>query len=652
MSIRKNNEMWIALSILLVITFVFVFSFPIVDSFQWSEILSESTYVFAILGGYFFITRYKIIILNVGWFIFALSIYFDLLDEFFVSTKFLMSTISNLFTPLGLLIVMVGLFKLVKITNRDKSERIKVNAALRKSENQYRNLVEKSGLAILVDDVNGNIKYCNKRFANLFGYTTTELKQIKIQSLIDPEDVEKVLNLHNDRMRGKKRQTDYELKGKRKDGSVINLEVHAQVMKEKGKITGTRSYINDITERKKKETLEHILYKISDAASVSKDLNQLYKAIHSHLSEILDTTNFYIALVDKEKALMHFPYFVDQVEYPPGPARFKKTISEYVLKSGKSVFLTEEDIQNLIDKNIVNSDVSGPISKVWLGTPLIIGNKSIGIICVQSYDNPNLYKKEDLEILDFVSTQIAVAIERHQIHELTKKSEKEYRRLSKELADSNSMKEILLDVISHDLKNPAGTLLGFSEILQEQNPENEIFFAMKQSSSDLLKVIDNANVLSKAAIGESIALEDLNLSQVLNGVIKGFEIRLKDSEIDLINEIDESLQIKANRIIDQIFINYISNAIQYAQHGKRIIIIRAKEESNFVSVEVIDFGDSIPKEKRKLIFERNVQLMNGKRKGRGLGLSIVKRIAQAHNAEIGVKPNKPTGNIFYIKIPS
>jgi signal transduction histidine kinase len=108
------------------------------------------------------------------------------------------------------------------------------------------------------------------------------------------------------------------------------------------------------------------------------------------------------------------------------------------------------------------------------------------------------------------------------------------------------------------------------------------------------------------------------------------------------------LIVNANPIISEVFRNYISNAIKYAKNGKKIII-DAIMEDGFVIVNVKDFGKTIEKKDLENIFIRNVQL--DKTKGRGLGLAIVKRIAEAHDAEVGVKPNKPTGNIFYIKLP-
>ena len=89
------------------------------------------------------------------------------------------------------------------------------------------------------------------------------------------------------------------------------------------------------------------------------------------------------------------------------------------------------------------------------------------------------------------------------------------------------------------------------------------------------------------------------------------------------------------------------NPINYPGTGKKIII-DVKQNRDYLIAEVTDFGKTVPKREYKRIFTRKHQLEHGQ--GRGLGLAIVKRIAEAHNAEVGVRPNRPTGNIFFLKI--
>lgn len=132
-------------------------------------------------------------------------------------------------------------------------ERKKIERELKESEERYKDLVEKADIAILIDDKDGNIEYFNEKLLDLLGYSVEEAKKMSIQSLVHPDDVDRVMRYHQERFQDKKVPSRYEFKGIRKDDSVIYLEVDAVKLKEEGKITGSRSYIWDITERKKAE---------------------------------------------------------------------------------------------------------------------------------------------------------------------------------------------------------------------------------------------------------------------------------------------------------------------------------------------------------------------------------------------------------------
>jgi PAS domain S-box-containing protein/putative nucleotidyltransferase with HDIG domain len=138
-------------------------------------------------------------------------------------------------------------------TTRDITESIKAKEVIKESEERYRDLVEKAGIAILIDDIKGDFKYFNKKFASLFGYSVEEMEKLSIQSIVHLDDVDMVMKYHKGRVSSKKVPTRYEFRGIKKDGSDIYLEVDAVTLKGKGKghIIGTRSYMWDITERKK-----------------------------------------------------------------------------------------------------------------------------------------------------------------------------------------------------------------------------------------------------------------------------------------------------------------------------------------------------------------------------------------------------------------
>lgn len=219
-----------------------------------------------------------------------------------------------------------------------------------------------------------------------------------------------------------------------------------------------------------------------------------------------------------------------------------------------------------------------------------------------------------------------------------------------ELVKSNSLRELLLDVITHDLRNPISTIFSFSELFRTDFPENELVKHIHLGSEHLLQVLDHTTTLAQATFGEDIPKEELSLNNMLTATVDEFSTRLTEENMDLRMEIPPDTMISANPLIAEVFKNYISNAIKYARDGKRIVI-ESVIEDQAVIVCVKDFGKTIAKADREQVFERRVQLEDGEKRGRGLGLAIVKRIALAHDGEVWVEANTPVGNSFCLRIP-
>ncbi|MCK4329397.1 PAS domain S-box protein [candidate division WOR-3 bacterium] len=147
----------------------------------------------------------------------------------------------------------ISLLKKVGEIFSNALEHKRTEEELKQSEKRYKDLVEKAGVSILIDDKEGNFKYFNEKFTELFGYSVKEMRKQSIRSLVHPEDIERVIKFHKERVQGKRVPSRYQFRGVKKDGSTIYLEVEAVVLRERASIIGIRSYIWDISKRVQKE---------------------------------------------------------------------------------------------------------------------------------------------------------------------------------------------------------------------------------------------------------------------------------------------------------------------------------------------------------------------------------------------------------------
>ncbi len=162
------------------------------------------------------------------------------------------------------------------------------------------------------------------------------------------------------------------------------------------------------------ETVLKTLLEISNATVFTKDLRELTAFVREQLSKLMDTTNFYIALYHPEDDTFTMPFFSDtQDHFERVPAA--KTLSYYVVKTNRALLVREKEFRELVKKGEV--ELVGTDSKVWVGAPLRVHDRIIGMVGVQSYTDENTYTEADKNILELVSYQIGLAIEKKQREE-------------------------------------------------------------------------------------------------------------------------------------------------------------------------------------------------------------------------------------------
>jgi len=271
--------------------------------------------------------------------------------------------------------------------------------------------------AICVVDKEGRYVYVSASFERIFGYAPEEVIGKRMIELVHPDDRNLTLQTASGIMSGNP-QFHFENRYVRKDGQIVHIMWSARWSEEhQMRVAVAR----DITRRKHAEAIQTALYAISEATHAAEDLHTLFRQMHRIIEEMLPAANFSIALYDEKSGEVSFPYHMDAHVPQPAPQTLNSgTLCAQVIRSGRALLFNPGNASDLPEhlRQHAESD-GGNTSRSWLGVPLESGNGTIGALIVQS-DAENTaghthYTDKDQELLQFVSTQIAAAIERKQM---------------------------------------------------------------------------------------------------------------------------------------------------------------------------------------------------------------------------------------------
>ncbi|MBE3125293.1 MAG: PAS domain S-box protein [Acidobacteria bacterium] len=276
---------------------------------------------------------------------------------------------------------------------------------------KYELIIAASGQVVYDYDLSTGDIVWSGSLEQVLGYEREEMGGIEDWAeMIHPEDRTEALRLLE--VAEKDRETyDVDYRFRHKNGSYRWLHDRGLFLIEDDRnVRRMIGIMQDIHDRKQAEILQNAVYRIAQAADTSAGLSDLFKSVHGIIGTVMPTGNFYIALYDREKDLISFPYFVDEADAPPAPVKPGKGLTEYVIRTGKSL-LCDEAMDGIL-RGRGEVEVIGAPSAIWLGVPLIVDGKTIGTMVVQHYSDPNAYGAAEQRMFEFVSSQVARSIER------------------------------------------------------------------------------------------------------------------------------------------------------------------------------------------------------------------------------------------------
>jgi signal transduction histidine kinase len=381
---------------------------------------------------------------------------------------------------------------------------------------------------------------------------------------------------------------------------------------------------------------------------VDTDFEEDYDEIAKLASFICNTPIALISLIDSDRQWFKSKVGLD----------VRETSRDYAFCS--HAILNKNDI--LIVRDALEDDrfrdnplvLDTPNIRFYAGAPLISKDGfSLGTIC--AIDKiPRDLSEDQLNALKVLSKHVIKLLE-------LKKSYYLIQKYSSELSELNSSKDKFLSILSHDIKSPFISILGFSEILNTEMDDltkeetKDMVEKIYSTSKDTYKFIENLLHWSLLESGKmEVQPENIKLNELVSSVISLLSGFGEQKKIALINNIPDDLFIFADRnMIFSLSQNLISNAIKFTSSGGNITA-QAKSLNDSVEIKITDTGIGIEKVKLNSLFElksKDSTKGTSGELGTGFGLVLCKQFVKENKGHISVESELGKGTIFTILLP-
>ncbi len=313
----------------------------------------------------------------------------------------------------------------------------------------------------------------------------------------------------------------------------------------------------------------------------------------------------------------------------------ERGVADWVVKNNKRAGATTNTLSNAQNLYLAVRGIQGVMGVVGIPS--------------KYYPEPEVFEKN---LMISILNECGLILERRRFREKNQKVEME--------AQRERLRSNLLRAISHDLRTPltsisgnAGVLMEKSIVLDEEKKQ-DLYRSIYDDSMWLVNLTENLLSITRIENGTMHLQTNAELmGDVFQEALSHLDRQSREHQIS-VELPDDLIMAKIDvRLIVQVIINIVNNAIKYTPAGSHIIL-RAEKKNSMVQVSISDDGPGIPDEAKEHLFDMFYTASQGKadnRRGLGLGLNLCRSIVTAHGGTIAVTNNTPHGSVFTFTLP-
>jgi PAS domain S-box-containing protein len=526
-------------------------------------------------------------------------------------------------------------------------------AAVHANERKYRALAETATDAILTIDERSRIVFANPAAERLFGFSSEELLDRTLTDLMPPRfRARHTQGMRNYFATGERRipWTGVELPGLRKDGTEVPLEISFSEYVDKERfVTGIA---RDVGARKRQTEALRLLSEIGGIVGVSLDYEKTLPGAANALIPVLgdwaiidllhdDGTFRRVAIAHSNPECTAMAWELER-KFPSDATG----AGEVALTNESRIAQTQDEVLQWMARSEEHADGLRALGfQCAVSIPLTARGRNLGALTLASTSQSRPFGEEGIALAEETARRIAVAIDNARLYENS--------------LEASRARDEFLATISHELKTPITSVLGFTQLLKQDNlSDEEIQIALESieaSAKSQARLVEDILDMSRAIMGKfRLDVSPTHLATVVDQAVEAVRPAATAKGLELAANLESTrcLVLGDPSRLQQVVWNLLTNAIKFTSPGGRVDIGLECQE-NMLILTVRDSGAGIPPEVLPQVFDRFWQGQSAREHGGlGLGLSIVRHLVELHGGSVRAdSEGVGKGSTFTVRLP-